>query len=345
MTQPDMIKKRPTRIEAAVTSISWIPSEAISSLSTKLPFEMGIAHYDQAPPDEVTDLVALRDADRFRFANQLRGWVEVEDGRIVAQGSSGGGMIGATTLRLGSRQATFQAVPLPDLRPEPTASATEVTFVQTAGGRTGVPAPRRVFRPPFVQISAPLAWTTLSLTIRADGTVTHQMTGASPFPRHWVYDGEGRLSRKSGLTDFTDWYRKSFARRTPWGVEDSEALVTAVESALEHSLSVQLMRGAAKPSIRRVRAGDTVVRQGQPGAEVYLVLDGVIRVERDGKRLAEYGPGALLGERAHLEGGTRTSTLVAVTPCRMASLDASQFERSDLAELSAEHRREDADRG
>lgn len=75
------------------------------------------------------------------------------------------------------------------------------------------------------------------------------------------------------------------------------------------------------------------------------MLDGVIRVERDGKRLAEYGPGALLGERAHLEGGTRTSTLVAVTPCRVASLDASQFERSDLAELSGEHRREDADRG
>ena len=208
-----------------------------------------------------------------------------------------------------------------------------------------MPAPRRVRRAPYVQWRAPLVWTTLSLTLHADGRAAYALTGASRFPRHWVYDGEGRLSRKSGLTDFTDWYRKSFARRTPWGVEDSEALVTAVESALEHSLSVQLMRGAAKPSIRRVRAGDTVVRQGQPGAEVYLVLDGVIRVERDGKRLAEYGPGALLGERAHLEGGIRTSTLVAVTACRVASLDASQFERSDLAELSGEHRREDADRG
>ncbi len=122
-------------------------------------------------------------------------------------------------------------------------------------------------------------------------------------------------------------------------------MVTAVESALEHSLSVQLMHGAAKPSIRRVRPGDTVVRQGQPGADVYLVLDGVIRVERDGERLAEYGPGALLGERAHLEGGTRTSTLVAVTPCRVASVDASQFEWSDLVELSGGHRREDTGRG
>ena len=73
------------------------------------------------------------------------------------------------------------------------------------------------------------------------------------------------------------------------------------------------MHGAAKPVISRSSAGDTLVRQGEPGTSVYLVLDGVIRVERDGEQLAEYGPGAILGERAHLEGGVRTSTLVAVT--------------------------------
>ncbi len=61
-----------------------------------------------------------------------------------------------------------------------------------------------------------------------------------------------------------------------------------------------------------------MVRQGEPGTEVFLVLDGVIGVELDGARLAEYGPGAMLGERAALEGGVRTSTLVAVTPCRVA---------------------------
>ncbi|MGN6791960.1 MAG: hypothetical protein ACTHJW_06170, partial [Streptosporangiaceae bacterium] len=45
------------------------------------------------------------------------------------------------------------------------------------------------------------------------------------------------------------------------GDEDSEALVTAVETALEHSMSVQLMRGAAKPTITKVPAGSAVVRQ------------------------------------------------------------------------------------
>ena len=333
------------RYESCVTSLSWIPSEAVTG-GSRVAFDAGFTRYDDPPPAQLDEIEALRAADRFRFANVLRAWIEVGDsGQITGSGYSGGGLIGSTTVRLGGLRHTFQNVLLPDLRREPERGDGWVRFAQTAGGRTGMPAPRRVRRAPYVQWRAPLVWTTLSLTLHADGRAAYALTGASRFPRHWVYDGEGRLSRKSGLTDFTDWYRKSFARRTPWGVEDSEALVTAVESALEHSLSVQLMRGAAKPSIRRVRAGDTVVRQGQPGAEVYLVLDGVIRVERDGKRLAEYGPGALLGERAHLEGGTRTSTLVAVTPCRVASLDASQFERSDLAELSGEHRREDADRG
>ena len=37
----------------------------------KLPFEMGIAHYDQAPPDVIEDLDGSAEADRFRFANRL----------------------------------------------------------------------------------------------------------------------------------------------------------------------------------------------------------------------------------------------------------------------------------
>ena len=91
--------------------------------------------------------------------------------------------------------------------------------------------------------------------------------------------------------------------------------------------------------------GFSVRMNDEAGTDIYLVLDGVIRVERDGEWLAEYGPGALLGERAHLEGGTRTSTLVTVTPCRVASVEAGQLDRSSLVELSGGHRREHAGRG
>jgi hypothetical protein len=330
------------RQESCVTSLSWIPSEAIEG-GTRLAFDAGFTHYDDPPPGELGAISQLQAADRFRFANVLSTWIDVEEsGRIIGAGYGGGGLMGSTTIKLGGLRYRFQAVQLPDLQHDPEMGPGWVRFVQTAGGRTGLPAPRRVRRRPYVQWQAPLVWTTLSLTLHSDGTADAALTGASTFPRHWVYDSKGQLSHKSGLTDFRDWYRKSFARHSPWGDADSPALVTAVETALERSLSVQLMHGGAKPRIERLPAGASVVRQGDRGTDVFLVLDGVIRVERDGERLAEYGPGALLGERAHLEGGIRTSSLVTVTPCRVAAVDASRLDRAALAELAGGHRRENS---
>jgi len=328
------------RIESSVTSISWIPSEAITGLTAKMPFEKGVAHYDEPPPDTISDLDELRLADRFRFANELRAYIEVSNGRIVGSGYAGRGQIGSTTVKLGGRAIVFQAVPLPDLQPAPQVSETEVTFVQTAGGRTGLPAPRTVRRAPFVQFAAPLAWTTLALTIRADGSSRRQLVGASPFPRHWVYDDSGALCAKSGLVDFNTWWRRAFGRHTPWGDTDSAALTAEVETALERQLSAKMMRGGPKPEIRTFAAGTVITEQGQPGKDVYLVLDGIVRIEVDGQRIAEYGPGSMHGERAILEQGVRTSTIRAVTACRLAVARASQFDKSALTELSRGHRRE-----
>ena len=333
------------RYESCVTSLSWIPSEAVTG-ATRTAFDSGFTHYDDPPPAELGDIEELRAGDRFRFANVLRAWIEVDDsGRITDGGYDGSGIMGTTTLRLGGLSHTFQAVPLPDMQRTPEQGDGWMRFVQTTGGRTAIPAPRPVRRRPFVQWQAPLVWTTLSLTLHADGRAEYSVTGASRFPRHWIYDAEGRLAHKSGLTDYANWTRVSFGRHTPWGDKDSPALVTAVETALEQALSVQLMHGAAKPRIIQLQAGDELVRQGDFGQDIYLVLDGVIRVERDGTRLAEYGPGAMLGERAALEGGTRTSTLVAVTRCRVASVPAVQLDLSDLAELATGHRREEGVRG
>ncbi len=330
------------RHKSSITSISWIPSEAVEG-SARLAFDTGLAHYDTPPPETIEDLDALRDADRFRFANALSAWVEVDDaGSIVDYGYDGGGTMGATAVKLGPVGRTFEAIGLPDIAREPERGDGWVRFSQTTGGRTGVPAPRRVRRRPFVQWQAPLVWTTLSLTIHSDGRAKGSITGASRFPRHWVYDAKGQLTHKSGLADFKHWYRSSFGRHTPWGDTDSDALVTAVETALERALSAQIMQGGEKPEIRKAKAGSTLVRQGEAGSKMFLLLDGVLRVEHDGKRLAEYGPGALLGERAALEGGLRTSSLIAVTPCRVACVEAKQLKREARAQLSSSHRRESA---
>ena len=201
------------RIESSVTSVSWIPSEAVTGM-TKLPFEVGVTHYDNPPPDVIDDLEGLGAADGFRFANRLRAWIDVEGGEIVDHGYAGGAVMGSTTVRLG-KQATFQAVGFPELQRDPEVTPTSVHFVQTAGGRPAIPAPRRVRHPPFVQLKGPTVWSTLGLTIGVDGTARFDLAGASPFPRHWVYDAAGKLAQKAGLTDFKEWYRHAFGKHTP----------------------------------------------------------------------------------------------------------------------------------
>ncbi|MDQ3538688.1 MAG: cyclic nucleotide-binding domain-containing protein [Actinomycetota bacterium] len=329
------------RYETSVTSISWIPSEAIQGM-TKLPFDVGFAHYDQPPPDTIDDLEALRAADRFRFANVLSAWVEVDDnGRITSYGQDGGGRIGVTKIRLGRAGMTVQAVAFPDRRAEPEVGDDWVRFRQTAGGRTGMPAPRRVNHPPFVQIQAPTAWTTLEVTLHADGRSERKLVGASPFPRHWVYDDKASLSAKSGTIEFATWQREAFGVHTPWGDQDSPALVTEIETALERQLSVSIMQPAAKPRMRRVAKGETLVEQGDPGDELFLLLDGVLAVVQDGEPKAEVGPGAVLGEMALLEGGRRTATLRAMTACRVAAVNGDEIDPQALAELRDSRRPND----
>jgi len=327
------------RIESSVTSVSWIPSEAITGMP-KSAFEVGFTHYDDPLPDVLESLEQWRVENRFRFANQLSAWIEVEGDQIVDAGYSGGGMIGVTTVNVASKTATVETFPLPDIQEPPEITATSARFVQTAGGRTGLPAPRRVNHPPFVQFITPIAWTSLSLTIHADGTADFDVPGASTFPRHWVYDADGKLASKVGLTDFKEWWRHSFGKHTPWGDETSKAYVTAVETALERQLSTTIMRGGAKPEIRKVKKGKNVVTQGEEGNELFLVLNGVVSVIVDDEPLAELGPGAVLGERAVLEGGKRTSTVQAVTDVKVAVASPDQIERSALENLSEGHKRE-----
>ena len=334
------------RFDSSVTSVSWIPSESVSGVY-QAGFAVGASHSDIPPPDVIKDLAeldALHATARFRFANRLAAWIEVENGRIVDAGYSGHGYISPTRFGWGPhREVTFQPTPFPEIRTEPHISATGARFSQTTGGRTGAPMPRPVSGKPHVQWLAPTVWTTLALTIGTDGSGHGEMTGASAFPRHWIYDGRGQLVAKSGLADFREWMATAHGQHSPWGEEDSQPLVTLAESALERQLSATIMRGGARPAIRKLASGSLLTEQGQPGSEIYLLLDGVLSVWVDGAEVGELGPGAILGERALLEEGRRTATLRAVTDCVVAAAAQDQIDRASLASLAEMHHREDAD--
>ena len=249
-----------------------------------------------------------------------------------------GGHIGVTRMKLGRREVAFPAVQYPLIQPEPEVGDGEVRFVQSAGGHMGLPAPRRVIGKPFMRIKSSSAWTTLELVIRADGSSEGKMTGASAFPRHWVYDADGVLVEKSASIDFGRWYRESHGGHTPWGDEESPAIATAVESELERELSASIMRKGAKLERRKLDAGEPLITQGEAGQELFLILDGIVDVEVDGEEVAELGPGALIGELALLEGGERTASVYATTPVRAVVVPRDAVSESALEELAASRR-------
>ncbi|HWD44922.1 MAG TPA: cyclic nucleotide-binding domain-containing protein, partial [Actinomycetota bacterium] len=225
----------------------------------------------------------------------------------------------------------FAAVALPDLRPDPEVGDGWARFGQTAGGLLSVGMPYRGDAGAS-RLAAPAAWTTLSLTIHADGRSTQALVGASPFPRHWVYDHDGRVVATSGVVDFTGWQADAWDPHTPWGGRDAPVRATAVETALERELS-RIIVGSA-PHWLRLRKGATLVSQGDPGDELFLLFDGLLAVEIDGRVVTELGPGAVVGEVAVLAGGRRTATLRAVTVCRVAAVPGDRIDRAALAELA-----------
>ncbi len=98
---------------------------------------------------------------------------------------------------------------------------------------------------------------------------------------------------------------------------------------------------SARPKIRKLKDGELLTRQGDPGDELYLVLDGVFDVVVDDEVVAEIGPGAIVGERAILEGGMRTSTVRARTASKVAAVSCNAVELDALADIAEGHRREE----
>jgi hypothetical protein len=177
-----------------------------------------------------------------------------------------------------------------------------------------------------------MVWTTLALTIHADESSDYEIVGASPFPRHWIYDHSRRHVAKSGLIEFRDWYREAFGSQTPWGGIDTPALIRPAVSDVQREISDLIM--GRSPTFERLEAGQVLVRQGDPGNELFLLLDGLLSVEVNGTAVAEVAPGAVLGELALLRGGRRQATLRATTPCRVARVRDDEIDRASLERLT-----------
>ena len=89
--------------------------------------------------------------------------------------------------------------------------------------------------------------------------------------------------------------------------------------------TVPLFSGCSKKELRRIasladeidlRSGKELTRQGSPGREFFVLLDGTVDVVRNGERIDTLGPGDFFGELALISNIPRTATCTATTPIR-----------------------------
>ncbi len=73
-------------------------------------------------------------------------------------------------------------------------------------------------------------------------------------------------------------------------------------------------------------ANRLLMTQGQHGWEMFILVSGSARIERDGQSLGERGPGEVLGEIALLDGGPRTATVTLSEPSRLLVVARREFQ-------------------
>ena len=79
-------------------------------------------------------------------------------------------------------------------------------------------------------------------------------------------------------------------------------------------------------------AGHVIARQGEIGTGFFVVIDGTVRVVRDGEVVARLGPGEFFGELSVLDRMPRSATVAAETPTSCLALASWDFEKVLLDE-------------
>src|SRR5580692_12084058 len=84
-------------------------------------------------------------------------------------------------------------------------------------------------------------------------------------------------------------------------------------------------------AVRSVKAGDALIRHGEPDRTLYFVLRGELEIvvrSTDGLtmgRVARVGAGSVLGELAFFDGGPRSAGAWAVRNCEVAAMTPNQY--------------------
>ena len=99
---------------------------------------------------------------------------------------------------------------------------------------------------------------------------------------------------------------------------------------------VPLFAGCSKSELRELalvadeidlRDGHVLTREGRPGREFFVLVEGTVRVTRNGRKIAELGAGDWFGEIALLTHAPRTATVTATSPVDVLVVTDRSFKR------------------
>jgi CRP-like cAMP-binding protein len=113
---------------------------------------------------------------------------------------------------------------------------------------------------------------------------------------------------------------------------DHQKAIAALKAVpLFQSLSDRFLSGLAKASTERsFKADDILVRQGNPGVGVFIIVDGRVKVVKTNDKderldIATHGAGEVIGEMSVLDGANRTADVVATEPTTCLVLSSWDF--------------------
>lgn len=111
-------------------------------------------------------------------------------------------------------------------------------------------------------------------------------------------------------------------------------MTNCTDTTAEHLRSIAIFAGLDDDELEVIAtaarhldadAGTTLVRQGEPGHGMLIVVSGRVEVTRDGEHLAHVGPGGYVGEMALLTRGVRNATVTATTDVELLHIGGPRF--------------------
>lgn len=106
------------------------------------------------------------------------------------------------------------------------------------------------------------------------------------------------------------------------------------KTAVDHLSNVPMFAGCSKKELAAIAkasdqlslaGGSTLTRQDESAREAFVILSGKATVKRNGRKVAELGPGDAVGELGLLDRGPRTATVTVDEPSEVLVIGPREF--------------------